>query len=111
MEWRWGRRSAVGRQRVPPGITKGREENAMRPDSTPACCRFRTRRDKILHRYIAAAVLLGVLACSARLAAEPVGDLRTYKLASGDRITVTVFNQPELSGDVVIDDAGNIILP
>jgi polysaccharide export outer membrane protein len=105
------RRSAVGRQCTPARILSGREENAMRPDCTPARCRFRRRRDKMLHRYIAAAVLLSVLVFSARLTAAPAGDSRTYKLAPGDRITITVFNQPELSGDVVIDDVGNIILP
>jgi polysaccharide export outer membrane protein len=83
----------------------------MRPDSMPASCRFRSRRDKILHRYVAGAVLVGILTFSARLSAEPVGDSRKYKLAPGDRITVTVFNQPELSSDVVIDDAGQVSLP
>jgi polysaccharide export outer membrane protein len=39
------------------------------------------------------------------------GDMRTYKLAPGDRITVMVFGQPELSGDFLIDGMGNIHLP
>jgi len=84
----------------------------MRPRCT-ASCRSGSRRDKIRHRYcyLAAAVLLGILAFSAKLSAEPAGDSRTYKLAPGDRITVTIFNQPDLSGEVVIDDAGHILLP
>jgi polysaccharide biosynthesis/export protein len=39
------------------------------------------------------------------------GDMRSYELAPGDRITVTVFGQPELSGDFVIDGLGNVHLP
>jgi polysaccharide biosynthesis/export protein len=38
-------------------------------------------------------------------------DSHAYRLAPGDRITVTVFGQPELSGDVLIDDAGAIAIP
>ncbi|WGS18499.1 MULTISPECIES: polysaccharide biosynthesis/export family protein [unclassified Bradyrhizobium] len=53
------------------------------------------------------AVSLSVLLCAA---AAPAGET-TYRLAPGDRITVTVFGQPELSGDVQIDDAGTINLP
>src|SRR5262245_8341155 len=44
-------------------------------------------------------------------AVGPVGDMRAYKLAPGDRITVTVFGQPDLSGDFRIDGAGNIQMP
>lgn len=39
------------------------------------------------------------------------GDIHAYRLAPGDRITVNVFGQPELSGDVLIDDAGAITMP
>lgn len=35
----------------------------------------------------------------------------SYKLAPGDRLTVTVFGQAELSGDFVIDGDGEILLP
>ena len=38
-------------------------------------------------------------------------DMRAYKLAPGDRITVTVFGQPDLSGDFLIDGAGNVQMP
>ena len=44
------------------------------------------------------------------LPAETI-DSRAYRLAPGDRITVTVFGQPDLSADVVIDDAGTVALP
>jgi polysaccharide biosynthesis/export protein len=46
----------------------------------------------------------------AALSAEGV-DSHAYRLAPGDRITVTVFGQPELSGDVLIDNAGVITIP
>jgi polysaccharide biosynthesis/export protein len=34
-----------------------------------------------------------------------------YALAPGDRITLTVLGQPELSGEMTVDGSGNIILP
>jgi polysaccharide export outer membrane protein len=37
-------------------------------------------------------------------------DRNAYRLVPGDRITVTVFGQPELSGDVLIDGAGAITI-
>src|SRR5262245_49073859 len=83
----------------------------MTADRTAASCTLRDRRAKRLHRYVAAIVLLGIPAFSAGLPAEPAGLSRTYKLAPGDRIHVTVFNQPDLSADVVIDGAGLIVLP
>jgi protein involved in polysaccharide export with SLBB domain len=52
-----------------------------------------------------------VSAASATDAGTPIGDMRSYRLASGDRVTVTVFGQPDLSGDFLIDGAGNIHLP
>jgi polysaccharide biosynthesis/export protein len=42
---------------------------------------------------------------------SPMSDIRAYKLAPGDRITVTVFGQPDLSGDFLIDGAGNVQMP
>ena len=39
------------------------------------------------------------------------GDARGYTLASGDRVTVTVFGQTELSGDFLIEGAGEIQMP
>src|SRR5262245_24712778 len=34
-----------------------------------------------------------------------------YRLAPGDRLTVVVFDQPQLSGDLVIDGRGEVLLP
>jgi polysaccharide export outer membrane protein len=83
----------------------------MSPDGTPTGCTLGRRCARALHRCIAAAALLGLLVCSSGPSAEPAADNRVYKLAPGDRIAVTVFNQPDLSGDVVIDDTGHIVLP
>jgi len=63
------------------------------------------------HRWLRAAALLGGLAFSSAVLADSPGDSRDYKLAPGDRITVTVVGQAELSGDMLLDGAGNIILP
>ncbi len=63
-----------------------------------------------VYRCIRAATLLGALASSPLLADSP-GDSRAYQLEPGDRITVTVFGQAELSGDILVDGAGNILLP
>ncbi len=53
---------------------------------------------------------LTLLLFPAALSATDV-DSRAYRLAPGDRITVTVFGQPDLSGDILIDDAGTITMP
>jgi polysaccharide export outer membrane protein len=83
----------------------------MRPTARPAALAHRRTRTSF-HRYLRAAILLGALACPVHLLADSAaGNSRTYKLQPGDHITVTVFNQPELSADAVIDGAGNIVLP
>jgi polysaccharide biosynthesis/export protein len=61
-------------------------------------------------RRFSQALCLAVLLLPAALSAGSV-DGRAYRLAPGDRITVTVFGQPELSGDALIDDAGVITIP
>jgi polysaccharide export outer membrane protein len=61
-------------------------------------------------RRFSQAAGLAVLLFPAALSAEGI-DSHAYRLAPGDRITVTVFGQPELSGDVLIDDAGAITIP
>jgi polysaccharide biosynthesis/export protein len=53
---------------------------------------------------------LAVLLFPAALLAEDV-DSNAYRLAPGDRLNVTVFGQPELSGDVQIDNAGIVSIP
>jgi len=49
------------------------------------------------------------LSCSAW--AQPASSPQTYRLAAGDRVSLTIFGQAELSGDLVIDMTGNINIP
>jgi polysaccharide export outer membrane protein len=43
--------------------------------------------------------------------ASLAGESGGYRVAPGDRVSVTVFGQPELSGDTVVDQDGNLRLP
>jgi len=83
----------------------------MTPGRTVRAAALGRRRASALHQWMRAAALLGVLAFSSQLLAESPVDSRAYKLAPGDRITVTVFGQEELSGDSLVDGAGVILLP
>jgi len=83
----------------------------MRPGRRAVAAMFERRRASKLDRFVRAAVLLGALVFSISVSAEPVGDSRAYRLAPGDRIAVMVFGQAELSGDILVDAAGNILLP
>ena len=67
----------------------------------------------------AAAMLVGISACqstpAASVGAEPeamaertVGE---YRLGSADQLRVTVFGEPELSGEYVLDGTGTVSLP
>jgi polysaccharide export outer membrane protein len=56
-------------------------------------------------------VLLAALSFSSVVSAQPAPTPLTYKLAPGDRISVVVFGQTELSGDMLIDVTGSIRLP
>lgn len=60
---------------------------------------------------VRACMLVCVLTFAGGAFAQSLGDIRDYRLAPGDRITVTVFGQTELSGDVLVDGTGNIRLP
>ena len=62
----------------------------------------------VLIKFLTVAVI--VLLAGAVEAKGP-GDSRGYTLAPGDRITVTVFGQADLSGDFLIDGAGEIQMP
>ncbi len=64
-------------------------------------------------RFIAALVVLA-LAVVFTAAAQDAGrmaEVREYKLGSGDKLRVTVFRHPDLSGQFEIDGAGMIALP
>lgn len=77
-------------------------------NSTPA-----TREHLVdqLHRRLRALTFVAFVAFSSPAIAGVPDDSAGYRLAPGDRITVTIFGQPELSGDLMIDGAGNITVP
>jgi polysaccharide biosynthesis/export protein len=83
-------------------MTRGRTTSASTPPH---------RRISALLRWMQAAALLGALTFCFPARADPLEDSRAYRLEPGDRILVTVFGQPELSGDVPVDGGGTIILP
>src|SRR5262245_50646665 len=69
------------------------------------------RNVSALHHCMRAAAVLCALTFSPPAFDQSPGDWRAYKLAPGDKITVTVFGQPELSGDILVDGTGSIVLP
>jgi polysaccharide biosynthesis/export protein len=83
----------------------------MRPGRRAMAAKFGRGRASVLLQFVRAAVLLGALVFSFAVSAEAAGDGRAYRLGPGDRIAVIVFGQPELSGDMLVDGAGNIPLP
>ncbi|SHH09570.1 polysaccharide export outer membrane protein [Bradyrhizobium erythrophlei] len=83
----------------------------MRPGRRAIAATLGRRRASALRQFVRAAVLLGALVFSFPVSAEAAGDSRVYRLAPGDRIAVMVFGQAELSGDILVDGAGNILLP
>ena len=34
-----------------------------------------------------------------------------YRMTQGDHVALVVFNEPQLSGDFIVDDAGQILMP
>jgi polysaccharide export outer membrane protein len=60
---------------------------------------------------MAALLLVFVFYSPPLVLADSPGDSGAYRIAPGDRITVTVFGQTELSGEVLVDGEGNILLP
>jgi polysaccharide export outer membrane protein len=90
---------------------QSREENAMTPGRTATAGTLVRCYASAVYGWIKAAALLGALAFSSPLLADSPGDSRAYKLGPGDRITVTVSGQAELSGDILVDGAGNILMP
>ncbi|MFC3125982.1 polysaccharide biosynthesis/export family protein [Pseudoroseomonas globiformis] len=65
-------------------------------------------------RGMALSAALLVAACAspgANLPPLPEATASAYKLGAGDQLRVTVFNDPRLTGDFRISDAGAIALP
>jgi polysaccharide biosynthesis/export protein len=64
-----------------------------------------------LQRLLLSVAFLGACAFSSPVLADSFKDSQAYRLAPGDRISVTVYGQADFSGDILIDGEGNIILP
>jgi polysaccharide export outer membrane protein len=62
--------------------------------------------------FIPPIALFAMLHWLGPVSADPAADSGgAYTLAPGDRIAVTVFGQPELSGDFLVDGSGAVLLP
>jgi polysaccharide export outer membrane protein len=70
-----------------------------------------SRRRAVGRKLRAAALLAGLVAPLPALADGDQSAEQAYRLKPGDRITVTVFGQPELSGEILIEDANTVDLP
>jgi polysaccharide export outer membrane protein len=44
-------------------------------------------------------------------AASVASDVASYRLSPGDKVKITVFNEPDMSGEFSVNDAGNVALP
>src|SRR5262245_48290180 len=53
----------------------------------------------------------GDVQASAKIDEETPGLAKDYRLAPGDRLTIAVYDQPQLSGQFIVDGGGGILLP
>ena len=53
----------------------------------------------------------GDVQASANIDEEASGVSKDYRLAPGDRLTIVVYDQPQLSGQFIVDGGGGILLP
>ena len=53
----------------------------------------------------------GDVQASAKIDEEASGLSKDYRLAPGDRLTIVVYDQPQLSGQFIVDGGGGILLP
>lgn len=80
---------------------------------------IRRRYNALFQHLVQAAVICAALAPAPFAQAQTQtqnqtqeqGDIRTYRLEPGDRINVTIFGHTELSGDLLVDGVGNVLLP
>ena len=53
----------------------------------------------------------GDVQASADVDEEVSGLSKDYRLAPGDRLTIVVYDQPQLSGEFIVDGGGGLLLP
>ncbi len=70
-------------------------------------------RSRLLATSIAFSLVLAPLASalSADTASRPINDDQTYHLGAGDKLRITVYNEPSLTGEYGISAAGNLSFP
>src|SRR5712692_10403363 len=78
---------------------------------TPFFTTNRRRRAYARRRLASVIVLAGALTFASASLADSPQRSEAYALAPGDRITLTVVGQPELSGEMTVDGSGSIMLP
>jgi protein involved in polysaccharide export with SLBB domain len=68
---------------------------------------------RALRAAYAAAVLFAVSSCGGAPPDETAGGVAVpeYKMGSGDRLRITVYDQPNLSGEYRVDGGGNVAFP
>jgi len=64
-----------------------------------------------VRRWLRQAGLAAALAVCAPALADVTANRDAYRVTPGDRIVVTVFGQPELSGELLVDGEGAVNLP
>lgn len=67
-----------------------------------------------LHNTLVSLVFIFVAGCGAGGSLPPLEEAATtpeYTLGSGDRVRVTVFNEPQFSGEYTVDGSGHVAMP
>lgn len=59
----------------------------------------------------AAVIFIVIHVCTIAPAASQSPAPQAYRIAAGDKIGVVVFGQPDLSGEAIVDQAGNVRVP
>src|SRR5260370_5716203 len=95
--------------RRPP--TRKKQSTAMMDGRTRISLAVRRHRPSLLRRLARMAAVGAALTFVSPVFAAASRDGEAYALAPGDRIAVTVVGQPELSGEMMVDGAGDIVLP
>ena len=63
------------------------------------------------HKCISALVMFLLAMSGSPAPAEAASSVAPYRFAPGDRVTITVFGQTDLSGDFLVDGDGHVSMP